>query len=102
MTTRKFKCCPMCGGKYVNQKPLTRIQRTQMTYLQAYIAEHGYAPSFEEIATNFGYSSLATVHEAMDILERKGWIRREFNLKRAITLLHEEAEESTASPEVPA
>ena len=43
--------------------PLTRRQKEILDHIEAYIAEWGYAPSFEEIAEHFGYSSLATVHE---------------------------------------
>ena len=56
--------------------PLTKRQSEILTYLHAHIAEHGYAPSFEEIAEQFGFQSLATVHEHLTNLERKGYIRR--------------------------
>jgi len=52
---------------------LTKRQREILTYLANYSEEHGYAPSFEEIATQFNYNSLATVHEHLTNLERKGY-----------------------------
>lgn len=67
--------------------PLTRKQREILDYLGEVIAEHGYAPSFEEIAEKFGYQSLATVHEHLTNLERKGYIRRSYNESRAIEVL---------------
>jgi hypothetical protein len=69
-------------------RPLTEIQLNFMYFIIAYIEENGYAPSFEEIAANFCYTSLATVHEHLSNLERKGWIRRGYNESRAITVLH--------------
>ena len=66
---------------------LTKRQREILTYLTEYSAGNGYAPSFEEIASQFGYSSLATVHEHLSNLERKGYIKREYNESRAIELL---------------
>jgi repressor LexA len=66
---------------------LTKRQREILTYLTEYAAGNGYAPSFEEIASQFGYSSLATVHEHLSNLERKGYIKREYNESRAIELL---------------
>ncbi len=66
---------------------LTKRQREILTYLTEYSSENGYAPSFEEIASQFGYSSLATVHEHLSNLERKGYIKREYNESRAIELL---------------
>lgn len=67
--------------------PLTRRQKEILDYLDAYIQEHGYAPSFEEIARSFGYSSLATVHEHLSNLERKGYIRKAYNESRSIQVI---------------
>ena len=67
--------------------PLTKRQRQILDYLTSYGSEHGYAPSFEEIAEHFNYNSLATVHEHLSNLERKGYIRRSYNESRAIEIL---------------
>ena len=70
---------------------LTKRQREILNYLSAYSDQNGYAPSFEEIAEQFSYSSLATVHEHLSNLERKGYIRRSYNESRAIEILPSEA-----------
>jgi repressor LexA len=67
--------------------PLTKRQREILSFLSEYVDGNGYAPSFEEIATKFSYSSLATVHEHLSNLERKGYIKRSYNESRAIELL---------------
>lgn len=67
--------------------PLTKRQRQILDYLSSYSSEHGYAPSFEEIAGHFNYNSLATVHEHLSNLERKGYIKRSYNESRAIEIL---------------
>jgi repressor LexA len=67
--------------------PLTKRQREILDYLAGYIDEHGYAPSFEEIAETMGYASLATVHEHLTNLERKGAIRRSFNESRGLEVV---------------
>ena len=64
--------------------PLTKRQREILNYLTVYSEQNGYAPSFEEIAENFDYNSLATVHEHLTNLERKGYIKRSYNESRAI------------------
>jgi repressor LexA len=69
---------------------LTKVQRRILDFLQSYGAEHGYAPSFEEIAAAFNYNSLATVHEHLSNLDRKGYIRKSFNESRAIEILPSE------------
>jgi repressor LexA len=66
---------------------LTRRQREILTYLSGYIQAKGYAPSFEEIAKQFSFQSLATVHEHLTNLERKGYIRRTPNESRAIEIV---------------
>ncbi|HEY9225087.1 MAG TPA: transcriptional repressor LexA [Gemmatimonadaceae bacterium] len=71
--------------------PLTKRQREILTYLSAYSEQNGFAPSFEEIAENFEYNSLATVHEHLTNLERKGYIKRNYNESRAIEILPTEA-----------
>ena len=67
--------------------PLTKRQKEILDYIDGFIADRGYAPSFEEIAESFGYSSLATVHEHLSNLERKGYIRKSYNESRSIELV---------------
>jgi repressor LexA len=76
--------------------PLTRRQKQILDYIGEYIESWGYAPSFEEIAEHFGYSSLATVHEHLSNLERKGYIRKTYNESRSIELVAAEASGAAA------
>jgi repressor LexA len=71
--------------------PLTKRQREILSFLTSYTDENGYAPSFEEIAESFGFTSLATVHEHLSNLERKGYIRRGYNESRSIEILPSDA-----------
>ena len=64
--------------------PLTKRQKQILDYLKAFIGEHGYAPSFEEICRAFNYTSLATVHEHLSNLQRKGYIRRSYRESRSV------------------
>lgn len=52
------------------------------------IDKYGYAPTLTEIAQYLGLSSLATVHEHLSTLEKKGLIRRYRGAVRGIELLH--------------
>jgi repressor LexA len=72
--------------------PLTRRQREILDYITEYIENRGYAPSFEEIAERFQFQSLATVHEHLTNLERKGYIRRTPNESRAIEIVPPKAQ----------
>lgn len=66
---------------------LSKRQKEILDYLEEYLADHGYAPSFEEIARRFSYSSLATVHEHLENLRRKGYIRKAYKESRSIELM---------------
>jgi len=76
--------------------PLTKRQKEILDFIHGFIDENGYAPSFEEIAHSFGYSSLATVHEHLSNLERKGYIRKSYNESRSIEMVPEDGSASAA------
>ena len=78
---------------------LTRKQKQILDYLQAYGTEHGYSPSYEEIAEHFGYGSLATVHEHLENLRRKGYIRKGYNESRSVEVVPPET--TVAAVELP-
>lgn len=65
---------------------VTPRQKEMLDYLRSYIAEHGYAPTLEEIGQHFGLASLATVHKHIQNLERKGLVRRLAHQSRALEL----------------
>ncbi len=65
---------------------LTRRQKEVLDFIAAYQAEHGYSPSYEEIAAGLGLASLATVHKHIAALERKHYLRRGFNQSRSLEL----------------
>jgi len=67
--------------------PLTKRQREILDYLNDFIAQHGYAPSLEEIGRQFSLSSLATVHKHLTNLQEKGFIRRAWNRSRSVELV---------------
>lgn len=77
---------------------LTKRQREILDYIDSFISSYGYSPSFEEIATYFGYSSLATVHEHLTNLEEKGLIRKNYNKSRSLEVVQAEG---TLSVELP-
>jgi repressor LexA len=66
---------------------LTKRQREILDYVESFLENYGYSPSFEEIASFFGYSSLATVHEHLSNLERKGFLRKNYNKSRSLELV---------------
>jgi repressor LexA len=59
--------------------------------LQGYIARHGYAPTYREIATACGIASIASVKYWLDRLAEQGRVRFERGGTRTIVLLEEAA-----------
>ena len=66
---------------------LTKRQREMLDFIEGFIRFRGYSPSFEEIAEEFGYRSLATVHEHLGNLQAKGYIRKNYNESRSVELV---------------
>ena len=68
---------------------LTDKQKAFLNYISCYIEEWGRSPSFDEICSNFDFSSYNTVSTYLKILERKGYIRLpdKKNQKRAIEVI---------------
>jgi repressor LexA len=66
---------------------ITRRQREVYDFLERFINEHGYSPSFEEIGEGLGLSSLATVHKHLTNLEEKGLVKRDYNRSRSIDVV---------------
>jgi repressor LexA len=66
---------------------LTRRQKQVYDFISGFVDQHGYSPSFEEIADGLGLTSLATVHKHITNLEEKQLLRRDYNRARSIDLL---------------
>ncbi len=58
-----------------------------MSFLEKYLQERGYPPTVRESMDGLGLSSTSIVKKYFDILERKGYIRRQFHRPRAIEIV---------------
>jgi repressor LexA len=65
-------------------------QKQILDYINENINKYGYAPTLTEIADYLGLSSLATVHEHLAVLEKKGLIRRYRGAVRGIEVVENE------------
>jgi repressor LexA len=68
-------------------KALTKRQKEILDYIKTYKDTHGFAPSLEEIGKYFKLKAVSTVHEHIDNLKRKGYIKKEMNQARGIELV---------------
>jgi len=62
-------------------------QKQILEFIQQFIQSHGYAPTLRQIAEAIDVSSLATVHEHLETLQRKGLIKRRPGKNRSIELV---------------
>ncbi len=67
-------------------EPLTTRQKTILEYLRNFQAEHGYPPSFREVAGHFKIN-LGTVQDHFKALTRKGYLTREVNRSRGLRVI---------------
>ncbi len=65
---------------------LSPRQRQLLSFIEQYIQEHGFPPSYEEMRSALQVSSLNGIAEMIAALERKGYIRRQPGRSRAINL----------------
>lgn len=68
---------------------LYKRQKDILNFVREYIDKYGYSPTLGEIAEAMGLSSLATVHEHLTALVKKGAIRKFEGTVRGIELLDE-------------
>lgn len=66
---------------------LTEKQADFLSFLKKYLQERGYPPTVRESMEGLGLSSTSVVKKYFDILERKGYIRRQSHSPRAIEIV---------------
>ncbi|SYZ73224.1 LexA repressor [Candidatus Zixiibacteriota bacterium] len=66
---------------------LTRRQKEILEYIESMITEHGKSPTIREIGEKFDISSTNGVRAHLEVLMKKGYIRREKLISRGIELV---------------
>lgn len=79
---------------------LTVKQRDVLDFIRRRIGDDGVAPTLQEIADAFGFSSTASAQKHVGLLERKGFLRREKHQKRGLVLADGHSA-AVSSPELP-
>ncbi len=65
----------------------TKKQRELLTYIEQFIGEHGYSPSYREIMAGLQYNSVATVALHVNNLIKRGHIRKRDHSARSIEVV---------------
>ncbi len=76
------------GTDMKNLKELTPTQERVFNFLKDYLLEKGFPPTLREIASHFGLRGPKAPQKTLNILERKGYIRKVPGISRAIEILN--------------
>ena len=80
---------------------LYRRQKEILDFIKNYIKKNGHSPTLVEIANTLGLKSLATVHEHLQTLVKKGVIRRFSGVVRGIEVLDQKIGNALEGIELP-
>lgn len=65
----------------------TKKQRETLTFIQAFIAEHGYSPSYREIMKGLDYTSVASVALHVNNLIKRGHLKKRDHSARSLEVV---------------
>lgn len=65
----------------------TKKQRELLNYIEQFIGEHGYSPSYREIMSGLNYTSVATVALHINNLIRRGHLRKRDHSARSLEVV---------------
>ncbi|MBU0534955.1 MAG: transcriptional repressor LexA [Patescibacteria group bacterium] len=80
---------------------LYKKQKQILDFISQYIQMNGFSPTLQEIADSMNLSSLATVHEHLQALERKGIIRKFEGAVRGIEIVDSSVNANLNAVELP-
>lgn len=65
----------------------TKKQKELLSFIEAFIGEHGYSPSYREIMTGLNYTSVATVSAHISNLIKRGHLRKRDHSARSLEVV---------------
>lgn len=65
----------------------TKKQKELLTFIESFIQEHGYSPSYREIMNGLNYNSVATVAVHINNLLARGHIKKRENTARSLEIV---------------
>ncbi len=83
----------------MTKQALTKKQRKTLDFISTFIEQHGYSPSYREIANGLKLNSVATIAQHIDTLVAKGLLVKGNNSARSLMPV-EELQEEMSKPRV--
>lgn len=74
----------------------TKKQKELLEFIESFIAEHGYSPSYREIRDGCSYNSVATVAVHVNNLITRGHLVKRSNSARSLEVVHKNAQSSAS------
>jgi len=78
----------------------TKKQRELLAFIETFIAEHGYSPSYREIMVGLNYNSVATVALHVNSLIKRGHLLRRDGKARSLEVAHSQKQVEPAAQTV--
>jgi len=78
-----------------SQSRPSKKQRELLSFIDNFIAGHGYGPSYREIMRGMGYKSVSTVANHIDNLIAKGHLKKRDNSARSLEVVGSTSEFTT-------
>ncbi len=78
----------------------TKKQRELLTFIESFITQHGYSPSYREIMAGTGYTSVATVALHVNSLITRGHLRKRDRSARSLEVVNQETSTKLKSNEI--
>ncbi|MGI5826058.1 MAG: transcriptional repressor LexA [Patescibacteria group bacterium] len=80
---------------------LYKRQKQILDFISQFVQKNGYSPTLQQIADALGVSSLATVHEHLNAMTKKGVIKKFEGAVRGIEIIDKNLAEITKGVELP-
>ncbi len=78
----------------------TKKQRELLSFIETFITENGYSPSYREIMNGLQYTSVATVALHVNNLIKRGHLRKREHGARSLEVVHSKIETTLPTNEV--
>jgi hypothetical protein len=85
-TAAKLPKSPQTEARELAMRP-TKKQKESLDYIEAFINEHGYSPSYREIMNGLQYTSVATVALHVSSLIKRGHLRKRDHSARSLEVV---------------
>jgi repressor LexA len=72
----------------MNEDRPSKKQRELLSFIAAFIKQHGYGPSYREVMNGMAYRSVSTVATHIDNLITKGHLRKRDHSARSLEVVH--------------